>query len=218
MRPPTSPACSESTDPEVFFNHIWPIEDDKPGPADEEALEYARAFYCRACPARRKCLNYAMEYEIKDDAGRYGLFGYLTPGQRASVKRRKCLTCPRCGTVRDPVLLEQGRYECPVKCGEPKRLVPPIPLEGDQWSKRHTTLARRTAAWIVDNVPVGGDIPSISVLADTLGARRTDLSRVYAALVADGTLDRRGASSRTRHTRRGQTATMLQWSPPFMDD
>lgn len=207
-------ACAEAP-PRLFFDFIWA---DDATAADPDELEFVRNRYCRTCPARRACLEYAMEYEdqLSNDADRFGLSGYLTPAQRRSVKKRRALRCHDCGTVRDPVDLEKGIYRCATGCCANERQVDPIPIEGDQWTKRHTTLARKVVTWIADHVEVGQPSPSVIRMSELLGARRQDMARVYAALVADGTLDREGLETTPTYRRRRSTGAT--WTPRFLPD
>ena len=41
--------------------------------------------YCKGCPVRVYCLNYAMEYE-QDQRYRFGVFGGMTPQERAQYE------------------------------------------------------------------------------------------------------------------------------------
>lgn len=210
-------ACEDAPTP-LFFDDIWPgfSEDSGPGPADLNVLEMVREHFCRECPARRMCLEMVMEDEDRgNDGDRFGLYAYLTPGQRRSVKKRRALRCGGCGVVRDPVLLASGIYRCPVNCGEPERRVDFIPIDGDRWTKRHTALARKVLTWIVDNVEVGGLVPPASTMSETLEARRQDMGQVYAAFVADGTLDREGPLNAPVYRRRWATGS-TRWTPRFM--
>ena len=46
---------------------------------------YAKALrFCRDCPVRRECLEYAMYWE-KDQFRRFGMFGGLTPRERDAL-------------------------------------------------------------------------------------------------------------------------------------
>ena len=67
---------------------------------DNRAPEAARM--CRACPAREQCLAEALLHEAgKTTSGRYGIWGGLTPKQRAHMDPsagRSLITCPECGS------------------------------------------------------------------------------------------------------------------------
>ena len=54
-------------------------------PSDDvgEQADAARRV-CAACPVRHECLDYALEWSI-----RHGLWGGLTPKERAALKRRR---------------------------------------------------------------------------------------------------------------------------------
>ena len=54
-------------------------------PADEagEEADAARRV-CAGCPVRPECLDYALDYSI-----RHGLWGGLSPGERAALDRRR---------------------------------------------------------------------------------------------------------------------------------
>lgn len=43
---------------------------------------------CNACPVRAACLNEAMSVENDSMRGRFGVFGGLTPTQRARLARK----------------------------------------------------------------------------------------------------------------------------------
>lgn len=206
-----APCLDEDTD--LFFDAIWPE-----AATNVEALEDTRTRFCRTCPFRRQCLEETMEYELMPGFVRAGLFGYLTPGQRHSVNKRGSLRCPNCGTVRDPVLLEQGALHCPKRCGQKDRTVPAIPIDGDQWTKRHTALSRRLVAWIVDNVAVNAKLPTPTQLGIIHDVRKADVVRVLQALVADGTIETRGSVNAPSYWRLAPTATMREWTPRFLSE
>ena len=63
------------TDPDLHFD-------------DNRAPEAARM--CRACPAREACLALALDMESgQGPTGRYGVWGGLTPAERAAFCRQK---------------------------------------------------------------------------------------------------------------------------------
>ena len=43
---------------------------------------------CHACPVRTECLAWAMSVEVNCRSGRHGMYGGLTPEERASLGRR----------------------------------------------------------------------------------------------------------------------------------
>lgn len=180
---------------------------------DEPALLEARKT-CHDCPVRKACLGDISTYELGlETVNRSGLVAYLSPGQRESAEKRGILRCPRCDAVRDPVLLEQGTLQCPRKCGERTRHIPPLPHEGDQWTKRHTTLSQRIVGWVLDNTSMGDLLPTPTRMAELLGGvRRSDVLRVYAAMTADGTI----ARDDQRYTRVGATGVLRKWHPAFL--
>lgn len=208
----TSSSCLGS-DPDDFFPYIWPEEK-----LDSIRLVEVRERDCRDCPVRRACLAEVMEIERGEDAAtRFGLYAYLTPGQRESIEKRGIATCPRCGTTRDPVLLARGDLVCPIRCGQPDRHVEPPPYDGDQWTKRHTTLSKRIVAWIIDNAEPGDGLPTPAHMADLMGGiRKSDVLRVYAALIEDRTVKRSGPKqSPTYH--RGAKVALHNWTPNWTD-
>lgn len=72
-------ACAE-TDPELFF------ADANGGSA---VYEHARVI-CARCPVRLECLQYALRHEAgHDKSHRYGMYGGLTPGERARLVNRR---------------------------------------------------------------------------------------------------------------------------------
>lgn len=67
-----------ATDPELHY----PLETDLPGIRKAKAI-------CAGCPAMRDCLNVAMEAETAGRQHRFGLFGGLTPRERADLARKQ---------------------------------------------------------------------------------------------------------------------------------
>lgn len=195
--------------PTAFYDEPWP--DDK---LDAEVLERTRDAYCRDCHLRRACLGRALDEERGAAIGdRWGLQAYLSPGQRESVEKRGIAHCPDCDRVRDPVLLAQGILKCPVNCGRRTVLVVPPPHEGDQWTKRHTTLSRRIVGWVIDNTQPGEEVVLPAQMARLMGGiRHSDVARVYRELVADGTL----IHADERYLR-GATLASRNWSPKWTD-
>ena len=169
---------------------------------------------CHTCPVRRACFTEIMADERgREAADRHGVRAYLSPGQRESIEKRGITSCPACGSVRDPVLLAQGTLHCPRRCGFPDRSIIPPPHQGDQWTKRHTTLSKRIVGWLVDSVDPGQDVPGPSQMSDLMGGvRRSDVLRVYRELVKDGTLVQSGQD----YTRGGKVATH-NWKPNWFD-
>lgn len=176
-----SAPCLGST--RVFFEDVY-------GPGceegrDEAALDIAIAL-CGGCPVRRSCAVDALEQE--DGLGpteRFGVCAGMTPEQRYSLAERGTLRCG-CGHLRDPLDLVVGHFKCP-RC-KIDRIVPGIDPNGDRWRKRHTTLARKVMAYMVEHVEVGKLMPPPTHLAKDMKCRIQDMIRVYEALVADGTL------------------------------
>ena len=133
---------------------------------------------CRTCPVRYECCEAA----IREEAGtpielRCGIRGGTTGPQRAALEAA--------GGLRgaDPMALCEG-YDTARSCA-----VPAIPTSGHNWSRHHTTLSHKLIRWLVDNVPVGGQLPPQSHVMAALSCTATPLRRVLDALVADGTLD-----------------------------
>lgn len=66
----------------------------------DEQHHAARA--CQGCPVREQCLAEAMLHEAgKTTSGRHGIWGGLTPKQRAHMDPsagRSLITCPECGS------------------------------------------------------------------------------------------------------------------------
>jgi hypothetical protein len=197
-------AACLGTDPDAFFDPAVP------------AMEDVRDRLCRNCPVRKACLADTMEREQSFVAAdRHGLLGYLSPGQRESAEKRGVLRCPKCNRTRDPVLLAQGILKCPVNCGQKTRMIPPLPHDGDQWTRRHTTLSQRIVAWVIDNTERGDVLPTPTHMAELLGGvRRSDVLRVYTAMVDDRTISRKGKEQ--VYTRRSPTGTLRTWYPAFL--
>lgn len=195
-------AACLGTNPDLFFE------------TDIEELESLANRRCKTCPVRRACLEAEMEEEKGAvTVDRNGLRGFLTPGQRESAEKRGVARCPRCNRMRDPVLLARGILRCPVNCGQKTRRIPPLPHAGDQWTKRHTTLAQRIVGWVIDNTERGDVLPTPTHMAELLGGvRRSDVLRVYTALVSDKTLSRDDQT----YVRLSATGTLRTWYPAFL--
>lgn len=194
----------------IFFEDIWPDSDDgKTPPPVEEALARGRRF-CASCPVRVPCLLEGLRAEEQDAArNRYGLRGFLTPQQRASVEKRGGL--PKCcGEYVDPIAYADGNWTCP-KCGTLHRS-PRLPDDGDGWNARHSRLAVSVVRWIVEEIEVGRLMPPPSNLAAEFEVRKADMVRVYTALVDDGTLSTTREGRITKYTRVGQLAAQA-WRP-----
>lgn len=213
----------------VFFEDVWPPapEADEHGANPmEEALAAAREV-CDGCPVRRACFAAAMDEERGVGAAfRFGVRAGTTPLQRWSIEHRGSETCPSCGTTLDPNSLRAGEVVCPEECAI-DRSVPPIPDAGDRWTRRHTTLARKVIRWLVEEVAVGGNVPRPTTLAEVWKERRTDMTRVYEALVTDGTLglDSQGYTRRAARMGAFKAPTLLyvapvtstpEWEPPHI--
>lgn len=165
--------CLRSS-PDVFYDDI----DKQTYEARDAAIVRAQGI-CGICPVRQECGEQAMLEEQGTGLDmRSGFRAYMTPDQRISIERRGGLK------GRDPMDLVQGR--------DGDRQVPPVPLDGDRWSRHHTTLARKLVRWLVDNVEVGDRIVgtfALDAICETLGCTMPQLDRVLEALVQDGTLD-----------------------------
>lgn len=202
-------AACKGGDTDAFFAP-FDVETNK---VVDEALVLIARTPCRDCPVRRACLEDITTMEQGHEVVyRAGVRGYLTPGQREAAEKRGILRCPRCDAVRDPVLLARGELRCPRRCGQPARHTSPLPMEGDQWTKRHTTLGQRITAWIVDNTRQGDVVPTPTRMSELLDVRRSDVLRVYGALVEDKTLQRDDQT----YTRLARTGTLRTWHPKFL--
>lgn len=173
----------------MFFEDIWPDEENPNGPKPvTEALEAARAV-CAACPVRAECYGDIMGHE-KGQSSRYrmGFQADMTPLQRWSAEHRKVIRCPECQALLDPTAVRQGEIACPNWCAI-DRTMPAIHDDGDRWTRRHTTLARKVVRYLVENEMVeGAELPRPRPLAETWKDRSNDMCRVFEALTLDGTL------------------------------
>lgn len=195
---------------QVFFADVWPNPDTTM--PDPDALEVARA-YCRYCPARRECYEMAVDYEGGcSERDRHGVWAYLTPSQRKSIQQRGTARC-RCGAVRDPLLLAKGTLTCPVGCGAPDAVGQKVHDHGDEWTPRHTELAREVVALLVDTVEVGGVVPPPGTLARTMDQRANDMRRIYQSLLADSVITR--TDGRT-YRREAPSSVMRSWVPAHL--
>ena len=125
----------------------------------------------------------------------------MTPAQRQSIHRRGGLK------GRDPMKLVKG--------DDNGRRVPPIPDEGDRWSKHHTTLARKLIRHLAANAEVGKRIDRFAALVVILDCNPAPLQRVLDALVQDGTLDMRRDGTLLY---RGGHGVVGSWLPPHLRD
>lgn len=198
-------ACKGSTD--VFY----PVADDD---GVELAVDTAEArSICDTCPVRIDCYLEADYFEHgKPVLVRYGIWAGMTGAQRYAAEHRNAVRCTTCGAGLDPVLVRKGIVRCPVDPRHAPRSMPPITIEGDGWQKRHLTLARRVLRWLDDD---GTDVlPRPRTLARTWAERPQDMSRVYEALVNDGTLVfHDGAYHRSKRTERIEPE---QWLPQHL--
>lgn len=178
---------------------------------DDEMHDELVVQFCAACPVRRECLaSSLLEEGTSPSKHRFGTRAALTPAQRYSVYKRGCANCPTCGHPVDPLLFRTGALSCD-RCHWACN-VQPIPLDGDGWQDRHSTLAVEIVAWMVTNVAVNVKMPSPHALSKTLANRKEDVSRVYQALVFDKTLEQRGP----HYYRIGKTAAMKSRRPPHL--
>jgi len=69
---------------------------------------------------------------------------------------------------------------------------------------------------MIEHTAVGDRLPSPSALARTLAGRDRDMPRVYAALVADGTLRVDEGGRKPVYVRVSQTSAMRQWQPAHL--
>lgn len=199
----------------IFFEGVFPDEE-FPENVDPEGYASARSI-CETCGVRRECGLAVMTDEAdKPLADRDGVFAGMTPGQRYSLERRGTIRC-LCGHVRDPIDLVDGILACEV-CGTTES-VPPIPLQGDRWAKRHTTLARKLVGWLVENTEEDTRLPQPSSMVEILGSSIHDVIRVYEGLVADGTLRCvRNEGQHPAYYRNGTLRPAERWYDPFLQD
>lgn len=205
--------CKPPVAVSTFYEGIWANEwaqPDRPPQADPGGLREARG-HCYRCPVRRECLVASLDAERGDGvAKRFGLNALTTPHQRVSIEKRgPWPVCSRCGQAADPAEYLAGAWTC---C-HTRHVVPPLPDIGDEWFRRHTQLSVQIIAWVRKNVAVGDPMPSPTQLAKTLKARNADVSRIYAALVEDGTVLDQGRE-RPRYLRVGRLGAV--WSPPHL--
>lgn len=202
-----SASCKGMT--KEYSSHIWP-DDDETSEPDQGALNAARQ-RCATCPVRRACFEEVMRIEAgKPVVDRAMLWAGLTPEQRHSIEKRVGMRC-RCGAVRDPFLVRRGIYRCAMNCGEPEKTMPAVPDNGDRWNRRHSKLAVRIVAHLVEHTQIGDFAPAPSALARELSAPYSDVKRVYEALVSDHTLLAHGGKGDRQFLRQVDSATMKRW-------
>jgi Transcription factor WhiB len=199
-------ACKGATD--IFF----PPEPEEEGErADSVDMAECRSI-CDTCPVRIDCYLEADYFEHgKPVAARFGVWAGMTGAQRYAAEHRNAVRCATCGAGLDPVLVRQGIIRCPSDASQhrhARRTMPPISAEGDGWQKRHLTLARRVLRWLDDD---GTDVlPRPRTLARQWKERPQDMSRVYEALVNDGTLVfHDGSYHRSKRTERIEPESWL---------
>jgi len=194
-------AICAGSDPRLFF------EDTDYGSWEERApgIAHARSM-CAACPGRQGCAEQALVEEGDTPAyNRYGFRAGMTPEQRESIHRRGGLN------GRDPIKLIAGK--------DGRRRVPPVPDEGDQWNRHHTTLARKVMRWLDDFIGIGEELPPQAKICEILSERAQPMRRVLDALVQDGTLDCRGNckhnndGTRPIYVRRREGVAVASWLP-----
>lgn len=170
-----------------------------------------RENFCGRCPVRRQCFEQIMTAE--GGAGklyRFGVYAGLTPDQRHSLMKRETWHCPKCNAVLDPFGFIEGWVACD-SCDYEARVLP-VPDTGDEWNARHTKLAERVVAALVEDVEVGAEAPAPTQMATALKARKEDVLRVYEALLVDKTLKRDGR----KYIRKAPAAAMQHWVPPHL--
>ncbi len=77
-------AACRGVDLEVFFPHLEPGR--KVGDQQSAKVDRAKAF-CFDCPVSRQCLTLALTAEGgRHESHRFGVFGGLTPAERAALR------------------------------------------------------------------------------------------------------------------------------------
>jgi hypothetical protein len=147
---------------------------------------------CALCPVRKPCAEQAFIEEGSAPYGRYGIRGWMTPAQRDVVYRRGGLR------GRDPKRLLLGR--------DGRRKIRPVPDEGLDWSRHHTTLARKMCVWMEGRLNVGQRVPSVTKLCQLLSCNPVPLAKVLEELVEVGVLDQVGRV----YTYRGNQVGLLK--------
>ena len=168
--------------PAMFFEEA--LGDGDEVEASDEGIERARAV-CALCPVRYECAEHALHEEqglAIDSVERDGIRGGLTPQQRWSIEKRGGLKGA------DPLDVIAGTQN--------GRTVPPIPNDGDRWSRHHTTLAHKVMRWLGRHVGEGERLPSQTAICEAIPCNPGPLRIVLDALVADGTLDLHGSPER----------------------
>lgn len=188
---------------------IW-FEDQWTDTPYSMALENARDL-CDQCPGRGACLKLALAAEGEDGIDyRAGIYAGTTPQQRHAIyKRGLTLACAECSTPYDPALLRRGVLDC--VCGH--RRTAALPDRGDQWTERHTKLARMAIGWMIVNVQVGGEVPDALALSRKMKVAVKDLRRVYQALKDDHVIRR---SDTGKLVYRGNVESVDRWLPPHL--
>lgn len=166
--------------------------------ADDYDVDECRS-WCALCPVRVECGDQAMLEEGGTDQ-RWFVRAYMTPEQRVSIHRRGGLK------GRDPMALVMGQDE--------GRAVPPVPDEGDRWSKHLTTLSRKLVREVLLGMERGQHLPPSVPLCEMLQCNPAPLARVLEALVQDGTLDLSGIGFRYR----GGASVLGDWLPIHLRD
>lgn len=105
-------------DGEMFF----------PDPTDHLGNVRAKEF-CRPCPVREACLQWAVENDI-----RHGVWGGMLPEERGVATRHTVIHPRRCRDCRD---IFYSRREIQVRCSPCSRAHQPNPARPPKWLMEH---------------------------------------------------------------------------------
>lgn len=102
--------------PEAACKGYEPVQDFHP---DNKSIKATKAReLCSGCPERVKCLQWVMDYERKSGQQQSGVWGGLSPWERAELRRRRAGDAPLCRKQRHLLvgenvrLMPDGRVWC----------------------------------------------------------------------------------------------------------
>lgn len=72
-------ACRDADKPDAFFSH----------PSDALGADQVALQRCSTCPVTEQCLKAALAFERGQDSMRFGIWGGLTPEERARIDRQR---------------------------------------------------------------------------------------------------------------------------------
>lgn len=167
---------NEAIPPAVFDTEIWPGQGKHLNLA---ALDTAREI-CARCPVRAECGDWAMSNEVGlSGKRRHLLYAGLTPAQRGLVEARGDWS-------EESGFVDRGTDPIHFNTAYAIDGVRTVSEQGEDWTDRHTEVARDILAWVSVTVVNGQLLPAYRDLARIVHARDATVRRVLEALAEDG--------------------------------